>query len=243
MTPSDRLTATRNAAFEGRYEEALNEYVWFHDHALEEQPSVYGVRLSFALSYWMELAEKYPRAREVLVEIRDRKAEALRVGKGDRELLHDVISINENLGSTAETHALFVQLEASSPQLAESSAKLALPAIVAAGDFSLASRHMAQPENRIVQLSESLNQDVEDLKSFPEAQRPHIRDAYVHIYASEVQLVASVLRGLGKSQEADSLTALASKLIKSSSIRGAVRRALEPQLGRVGTLYVPTRIA
>lgn len=230
MTASDRLNAAHQAALEGRYEEALNEYVWFHNHALEEQPALYGVRLSFALGYWMELSENFPKAKDVLVEIRDKKAAALLDGKGDRELFHDVISINEALGCPVDTHALFVHFDAYNPQLAVSSAKLALPAIVAAGDFSLAIRYLPQPESRVVQLSESLNEDIEDLKSFPKPQRQHIREAYIHIYASEVQLVASVLRGLGQSQEAGRLTSLASKLVKSASVRKAVRGVLETQV-------------
>src|SRR5688572_11688303 len=30
----------------GRYEEALAKHVWFHSHALEIEPALYGVRLS-----------------------------------------------------------------------------------------------------------------------------------------------------------------------------------------------------
>ena len=35
---------------QGRYEEALHEFQRFHEHALEEMPSLAGVRLSYALS-------------------------------------------------------------------------------------------------------------------------------------------------------------------------------------------------
>jgi hypothetical protein len=82
MDPRARLSAGQVAASEGRYEEALREYVWFHDHALEHRQSLYGVRLSFALSYWMDLAKEYPEARRKLREIRDRKAETLASGRG-----------------------------------------------------------------------------------------------------------------------------------------------------------------
>jgi menaquinone-dependent protoporphyrinogen IX oxidase len=66
MNAQDRLHAAQRAVREGRYEEALSEFVRFHEHALEELPSLYGVRLSFALSYWAHLAEVYPKARVVL---------------------------------------------------------------------------------------------------------------------------------------------------------------------------------
>lgn len=37
-----------------------SEFVWFHEHALEVDRAYRGVRLSFALAFWLELAEQYP---------------------------------------------------------------------------------------------------------------------------------------------------------------------------------------
>jgi len=57
------LSDTQQMVREGRYQEALERFVWFHDHALEHEPSaMYGVRLSFALSYWKSLGDVYPPA-------------------------------------------------------------------------------------------------------------------------------------------------------------------------------------
>jgi len=226
MNASDRLHAAHRAVSEGQFEEALDEYVWFHEHALEEEPALYGVRLSFALAYWIELADAYPRARQVLEEIRDRKTAALLRGEGNRRLFHDVESINENLGCTSNTYSLFVQLAASNPSLAESCVPLALPAIVDAGDYQLASRYLPDPERRINTLSKSLNHDIEELKQLPRSRAPR-RDAYIHIYASEVQVIVTVLAGIGQQDEASRLQELASTLIKSASVRKLVRRALE----------------
>src|SRR4051812_29867743 len=63
MNASERLHSGRTATHEGRFEEALSQFIWFHEHSLEEDRAYLGVRLSFALSYWMELAERYPPAR------------------------------------------------------------------------------------------------------------------------------------------------------------------------------------
>jgi hypothetical protein len=92
------LHVAQRAVKEGCYEEALSEFVWFHEHALEELPSLYGVRLSFALSYWAQLAEVYPKARVVLEQIRDKKADAVLSPSADRALFHDVVAINRVLG-------------------------------------------------------------------------------------------------------------------------------------------------
>src|SRR3954462_5851261 len=82
---------------QGDYEGALAKHVWFHDNALKVRPSYYGVRLSFALSDWIKLGKKYPKALEKLKSIRDEKTAKLLAGDSNRELFHDVESINQHL--------------------------------------------------------------------------------------------------------------------------------------------------
>src|SRR5690349_21544262 len=69
--PQQILNEARDDARAKHYEEALEKYVWFHEHALEYRPSMSGVRLSFALSDWVKLGESYPPALVKLREIRD----------------------------------------------------------------------------------------------------------------------------------------------------------------------------
>ncbi|HKB15254.1 MAG TPA: hypothetical protein VKF62_04275, partial [Planctomycetota bacterium] len=49
---------------QGKYEEALQKHIWIHEHSLEQDAAFVGVRLSYALSDWIELGAKYPKARE-----------------------------------------------------------------------------------------------------------------------------------------------------------------------------------
>ena len=44
---------------EGRLDLAAEKYLWFHENALMYQPSLSGVRLSYALGDWRDLADKY----------------------------------------------------------------------------------------------------------------------------------------------------------------------------------------
>jgi hypothetical protein len=98
IDPEQVLGEARELADSGAYAEALEKYRWFHENALAHEPSMYGVRLSFALRSWAQLGEVYPPARAALESIRDAKAAALRDGSLDRELFEDVESINEMLG-------------------------------------------------------------------------------------------------------------------------------------------------
>ncbi len=114
------LSDTKDLTRAGKYEEALKRHIWFHDHALEHQPSMYGVRLSFALSNWKELGDKYPPAKQALVETRDRKMKTLLDGKESHELFHDVSSINETLGESEKTVSLFEDIDEKQPKIAKS---------------------------------------------------------------------------------------------------------------------------
>src|SRR5947209_19742990 len=107
VEPLAALKAAKELASEGRYEEALQKHLWFHDHALEHTPALAGVRLSFALADWLELGNRYPPVRQALIAVRDRKARAIADGAGSIELFHDVSAINYALGEDPQTVARF----------------------------------------------------------------------------------------------------------------------------------------
>ncbi len=101
-----------------RYEEALERHLWLHHHASKVAPGSFGVRLSFWLSDWAELALRFPKAKQALVETRDQKSRELAAGRGDFGLFADVDSINAYLHDDAATLALFKQIEQANPEVA-----------------------------------------------------------------------------------------------------------------------------
>lgn len=99
MDPGDILRRGRAHASEGRHEEALSDYLWFHQHALEHERAYYGVRLSFALAYWKDLSEVYPPAAEAMSKVREAAAVAVLGPEGDAWTLFDeVMAIDRELG-------------------------------------------------------------------------------------------------------------------------------------------------
>ncbi len=113
------LQQTVELANAGKYEEALGRHVWFHYNALEHQPSMAGVRLSFALSYWTDLGEKYPPALEKLKSIRDEKEALIQYGEGSFALFHDVSSINREFKEDTRSLELFKTVDLKHPEQAE----------------------------------------------------------------------------------------------------------------------------
>nr|BAF45159.1 hypothetical protein [uncultured bacterium] len=102
----------------GEYKKALGRTIWFHNHALEYDIGMYGVRLSFALNDWVDLGEKYPPALKTLKNIRDTKTERLTSGSGNPNLFIDVFAINQALSENEKTIKLFKKLEITQPKLA-----------------------------------------------------------------------------------------------------------------------------
>jgi hypothetical protein len=226
MNAQEGLRAGQKAALEGRYEEALGHFVWYHEHALSEDRAFYGVRLSFALSYWKELGDSYPKALTALRRIRDAKTKALLDGDGDRALFHDVESINESLAQVKRTYTLYVQLTRRHPDQARDCAALALPAVVAAGDFKLAEKLMPEPVDRVRRLAAELNDGIERQESKRRSMQIAARRALIHNYAEDVDLMLSILSARSRAEDAEEVRHLAVKSLASPSVRKAVRKHL-----------------
>lgn len=130
----------------GKYKEALERHVWFHDNALEHAPSMTGVRLSFALSYWTDLGAKYPPALEKLNEIRNQKEQVLRLGKGGFDLFHDVTSINRVLNEDERSIKLFKEIEKETPERIEQLWIVVKDIAFQQKDHKLLNRHIKDTE-------------------------------------------------------------------------------------------------
>lgn len=128
-----------------RYEDALAKHVWFHENALQLKPALYGVRLSFALSYWGELNEQYPPSLKKFKEIRDQAMKDVLSGKNVREMFHDLSSLNEELGEERVTRKAFESLQVKDPENAKRVFDLAKPVLLRAKLYRLVGKHV-EPE-------------------------------------------------------------------------------------------------
>ncbi len=103
VTPNDPALRKRHGAAlvqEGRFEEALAEYLWCYDEGLNHSPSFRGVRSSFLLSSINSLGKRYP---EAWIALREREAaarESVLSGEGDHQAAGDVVAICRELGES-----------------------------------------------------------------------------------------------------------------------------------------------
>ncbi|MGA2281434.1 MAG: DUF4019 domain-containing protein [Verrucomicrobiota bacterium] len=142
------LEEAKNLMAQDKYEEALQRHIWYHNHALEFDQGQTGVRLSFALADWIELGRHYPKAKQALIEIRDRDTQKLLNGKGYFNLFMDVHSINQYLGDDDATYALFKSIEQCEPQLAQQCYFVVENLLVQKGEYETCRKYMGDPQFR-----------------------------------------------------------------------------------------------
>lgn len=126
----------------GRFSDALAKHVWFHEHALEHEPAMSGVRLSFALLYWKELGERHPPALAKLREFRDRAGRDVEAGEDVWRDFQEFAAINRQLEQSERTRDAFAALDARDPAAARVVFPLALPVLVATEDYRLAGKYV-----------------------------------------------------------------------------------------------------
>ena len=139
------LYETNNLVKEGKYAVALERHIWFHDHVLEHDGSMVGVRVSFALAYWKGLGDKYPPAMVALKKLRDDDAQKLLDKKGDVEIFREVTHINEYMSDNLNTNNLFTKIVALQPDLAAVCFKIAKKSLFKEKNYELLFKYLSNP--------------------------------------------------------------------------------------------------
>jgi hypothetical protein len=121
-----------------------------------------GVRLSFALSYWVELGRKYPKAKRALLEIRDGDTRKLMEGRGSLQLFKDVEGINHQFGNEDATYALFKAVQERDPALARQCYRVVEDLLAIKGEYALCLACLGDYQERFT----SIRQEWEKGKSW-----------------------------------------------------------------------------
>jgi hypothetical protein len=140
--PHQVLQEARADAAAGRYADALAKHLWFHANALRYRPSLYEVRLSFALADWLRLGAVYPPALAAFREHRDAAPVAIRDGATDRELFLEFRAFNRTLREEQQTRDLFLWLDAHDPVRAAAWFELALDPLIRFQEYALSGRYV-----------------------------------------------------------------------------------------------------
>ena len=219
--PEKVLARARKYYRQGQYEKALKDHIWFHENALTYKPSLYGVRLSFALIDWVKLGRKYPAAHNALIDLRNRKADLLRSRQGTPELFHDVKAINQYLYESQKTVELYKDLTDCDFDLAKQCYDLAKDELIAHGEFTLCNRMMAAPLFIVRDMRKMLDQNIQIYRSSQWADKAHLDWSIAH-YLQEAEQTVIVLAENDRLVEAKRFLAEADDKIDIARIRTGI---------------------
>jgi hypothetical protein len=133
--PSEILDSAVADTQAGAHANALAKHLWFHHNALRHDDALAGVRLSFALGYWLRLADVYPPAQAAIVRTRDETEQMFQADPSSFDLFHDLAALNQYLGDGLRTADAFAAVARRDPAGATRLYHVAEPYLVAAGRY------------------------------------------------------------------------------------------------------------
>ncbi len=145
------LNETQQMVRHGKYEQALERFQWFHEHAIEHDPGMSEIRLSFALSYWKSLGDAYPPARAALVETRDRTANRF-ADAPSFSVAQELVALNRTLDEGAKNLELFHSLDRNNAVAAQQCWILFKDAVIAAKQYDLAHKYVGDAQSAFVKM-------------------------------------------------------------------------------------------
>ena len=225
--PSEILQEAARLVQEGQYEQALQRHLWYHHHALEFEPSQVGVRLSFALSQWMELARRYPPARVALIEIRDRDARQFSGRGGSFDLFMGISFINQAISEDYVTAALFKSVQGRNPKLARQCYPLAEHLLVEAGEYDRCAPFIQDAQERFDQIHTKWTSTLKAGERTPEASRALLGKEAQRVFIKETRTLVEILVGIRRKTEAEEIRDQAVALVDAPELRSAVADAEE----------------
>ncbi len=157
---------------QNNYEEALQRQIWYFNHALQFG-EVNPVRLSFGIMNWRELGQRYPKAKQALIEIRDRDMQEFSEGRGYPELFLEVQSLNRELHDAGATLALFKIIYQQDKQLSGQCYGYAEDLLMQSGDYNLCLKCLGDPQSRFESARRRFEMQIESQQRMAEMRKQH----------------------------------------------------------------------
>jgi tetratricopeptide (TPR) repeat protein/transglutaminase-like putative cysteine protease len=207
----------------GHFELALKKYQWFHRNALQLQPSLSGVRLSFALSAWFELGGVYPPALAALRDTRDQALETFKV-EHTRDAFFDFAAINRTLGEEARTVAAFVALDMDDPAMARQVFAAARTALLKSKDYALCGKYL-KPKEDLSRALDRYRMQKDEAKAEPTV--PEIGKFAEDAFTNETTTLIALLVVNGREGEAKEIATAVKSEWDAPAFHAAVDKAME----------------
>lgn len=216
------LEEARKLAEDGKYEEALQKHIWFHEES-KKSPRMGGVRLSFALSSWIKLSEKYPPAKWALVDIRNKDEKALLDGTGDFSNFHDLSAINKHLKEEDKTYKTFKVLHDKYPKIARRCFHVVKDPLVDKKEYQICGKYIIDPIMEYEKIRHMRELNLSMMRTKPKHNTPKMRQYTDDSFIKKTCQLIEILMGLGKKPEAEEIQKRALKSFDHDKIRRAIK--------------------
>lgn len=218
----DDLDKIRILVEDGQYQKALDAHLWFHEQS-KSSPAMGGVRLSFALSSWLELGKKYPSALDALKAVRDKDKELLLSGTGDFSNFHDFSAINQTLGLNQQTVELFLRLDEQSSEQTEIYYIVAEALLIKAQQYDIISKYIGDPIVKYENMRYMRERSLSYANSSAASQKVFLLDSANQQYIQGVLNLLKVCLAIDKKDAALEIQKRALSYYDDDKIRDAIQ--------------------
>lgn len=155
--------------FQSRYDEALQQFLAYHDKYKS------GSSWNVILPQWMELARRYPKAKTVLFQIRNRDLVEFSEGRGYKDLFSEVKAVSHALHQDNATYDLFTSFRDSDADLAQQCYGLVEDLLLEKGDYQWCFRHIGDPQENFDSIRQGYFNNLDSQKRLAESREQMIQ--------------------------------------------------------------------
>jgi hypothetical protein len=221
-TEADVSKALRDAeqfATEGKNEQALERHIWYHENALKYDPAQYGVRLSFALSSWVQLGKAYPKALEALRSTRDQALAAYRKSPADCLMFGEVLSLDLAIDDLPSAKELFY--EGRQHKVTDSLLMLQLDRILATSDLKWANDVIGDPQEKLEEIKRQ--REMAEL-SLTDVKDPNqVKQSLDGVFSTQIATLLRAVERIHGRPAAEKIQKAALKFLDSTEVRNALK--------------------
>ena len=178
-----------------------------------------GVRLSYALDMWFDLAKNYSPAMDAFIELRNSNKETLLEGKGSFDNFHDLSAFNRTLDEDEDTFNVFLHIHDNFPDQAKSYYNVSEELIIERKRYDICETYLSDPFKKYSKIQHLHEINQRFMSERPEMGQDEEYVSYVHErYVFSVSQLIEVLLALGKISEAEKIKSESLEYYETSEI-------------------------
>jgi hypothetical protein len=181
------------------------------------------VRLSFALSYWLQLAQTHPPAMAALKAARDAAQRNVLEGAPGFDAFADFAALNRTLGEERLTRDVFVQLDRDGSRFAAAAFHTAQPALIKHKEYELCLKYVRPNEA----LARAVSIYQMHQKKLAEKRFEPLANFADRSFTNSVATIVGLLAVNGRNEEAAQIARDAKKEWKDEAFHAAIDDALQ----------------